>query len=154
MIGRLLLDLPFGGASERYGALIILVMFRSYRRPATEAYGRLQRRSMPVASRLRAAASGKRLRLRGCWGGSNDQQCRRLGHPLIRARTGEGCARVVANGVKMGPKLTPHQKRNFVFMERVAGGATLPAKPSGRTGRRISHSIQSGNNTSPPQATG
>jgi DNA invertase Pin-like site-specific DNA recombinase len=31
---------------------------------------------------------------------------------LIRARTGEGRARAVANGVKMGrkPKLTPHQK--------------------------------------------
>ena len=32
---------------------------------------------------------------------------------LIRARTGEGRARAVANGVKMGrkPKLTPHQKK-------------------------------------------
>jgi DNA invertase Pin-like site-specific DNA recombinase len=32
---------------------------------------------------------------------------------LIRARTGEGRARAVANGIKLGrsPKLTPHQKR-------------------------------------------
>ena len=32
---------------------------------------------------------------------------------LIRARTGEGRARAVARGVKMGrkPKLTPHQQR-------------------------------------------
>jgi hypothetical protein len=32
---------------------------------------------------------------------------------LIRARTGEGRARAVARGVKMGrkPKLTPHQKK-------------------------------------------
>jgi DNA invertase Pin-like site-specific DNA recombinase len=35
---------------------------------------------------------------------------------LIRARTGEGRARAVANGVKMGrnPKLTPHQKREAI----------------------------------------
>jgi DNA invertase Pin-like site-specific DNA recombinase len=35
---------------------------------------------------------------------------------LIRARTGEGRARAVANGVKMGrkPKLTPHQKKEAI----------------------------------------
>jgi DNA invertase Pin-like site-specific DNA recombinase len=35
---------------------------------------------------------------------------------LIRARTGEGRARAVANGVKMGrkPKLTAHQKREAI----------------------------------------
>ena len=35
---------------------------------------------------------------------------------LIRARTGEGRARAVANGVKMGrkPKLTEHQKREAI----------------------------------------
>jgi DNA invertase Pin-like site-specific DNA recombinase len=35
---------------------------------------------------------------------------------LIRARTGEGRARAVANGVTMGrkPKLTPHQKRDAI----------------------------------------
>jgi DNA invertase Pin-like site-specific DNA recombinase len=35
---------------------------------------------------------------------------------LIRARTGEGRARAVANGVHMGrkPKLTPHQKREAI----------------------------------------
>jgi DNA invertase Pin-like site-specific DNA recombinase len=35
---------------------------------------------------------------------------------LIRTRTGEGRARAVANGVKMGrkPKLTPHQKREAI----------------------------------------
>jgi DNA invertase Pin-like site-specific DNA recombinase len=35
---------------------------------------------------------------------------------LIRARTGEGRARAVANGVKMGrkPKLTPHQKMEAI----------------------------------------
>jgi DNA invertase Pin-like site-specific DNA recombinase len=35
---------------------------------------------------------------------------------LIRARTGEGRARAVANGVTMGrkPKLTPHQKREAI----------------------------------------
>ena len=35
---------------------------------------------------------------------------------MIRARTGEGRARAVANGVKMGrkPKLTPHQKREAI----------------------------------------
>src|ERR1700728_466785 len=35
---------------------------------------------------------------------------------LIRARTGKGRARAVANGVKMGrkPKLTPHQKKEAI----------------------------------------
>jgi DNA invertase Pin-like site-specific DNA recombinase len=35
---------------------------------------------------------------------------------LIRARTGEGRARAVANGVKMGrkPTLTPHQRREAI----------------------------------------
>src|SRR5476651_1591181 len=35
---------------------------------------------------------------------------------LIRARTGEGRARAIARGVKLGrnPKLTPHQKREAV----------------------------------------
>jgi DNA invertase Pin-like site-specific DNA recombinase len=35
---------------------------------------------------------------------------------LIRARTGEGRARAVANGVTMGrePKLTPHPKREAI----------------------------------------
>jgi DNA invertase Pin-like site-specific DNA recombinase len=35
---------------------------------------------------------------------------------LIRARTGEGRARAIANGVKMGrkPKLTTHQKREAI----------------------------------------
>ena len=35
---------------------------------------------------------------------------------LIRARTGEGRARAVANGVKMGrkPKMTEHQKREAI----------------------------------------
>ena len=35
---------------------------------------------------------------------------------LIRARTGEGRARAVARGVKLGrkPKLTPHQQREAI----------------------------------------
>ena len=45
---------------------------------------------------------------------------------LIRARTGEGRARAVANGVKLGrkPKLTPHQQREAV-KRREGGGETL-----------------------------
>jgi DNA invertase Pin-like site-specific DNA recombinase len=45
---------------------------------------------------------------------------------LIRARTGEGRARAVANGVKMGrkPKLTPHQKREAI-RRRDRGEETL-----------------------------
>jgi DNA invertase Pin-like site-specific DNA recombinase len=41
---------------------------------------------------------------------------------LIRARTGEGRARAVANGVRLGrkPKLTPHQQREA--KQRVATG--------------------------------
>jgi DNA invertase Pin-like site-specific DNA recombinase len=41
---------------------------------------------------------------------------------LIRARTGEGRARAVANGVKLGrkPKLTPHQRQEA--RQRVAAG--------------------------------
>src|SRR6201988_4573892 len=41
---------------------------------------------------------------------------------LIRARTGEGRARAVANGVKLGrkPKLTPHQQNEA--RQRVAAG--------------------------------
>jgi DNA invertase Pin-like site-specific DNA recombinase len=41
---------------------------------------------------------------------------------LIRARTGEGRARAVANGVKLGrkPKLTPHQRQEA--KRRVAAG--------------------------------
>src|ERR1700751_3772716 len=41
---------------------------------------------------------------------------------VIRARTGEGRARAVANGVKMGrkPKLTPHQRQEA--RQRVAAG--------------------------------
>ncbi len=43
---------------------------------------------------------------------------------LIRARTSEGRARAVANGVKLGrkPKLTPHQKREAI-KRRDAGDA-------------------------------
>ena len=45
---------------------------------------------------------------------------------LIRARTGEGRARAVARGQKMGrpPKLTPHQKREAI-KRRDAGNETL-----------------------------
>ena len=45
---------------------------------------------------------------------------------LIRARTGEGRARAVANGVKLGrkPKLTPHQRREAI-KRRESGGETL-----------------------------
>jgi DNA invertase Pin-like site-specific DNA recombinase len=45
---------------------------------------------------------------------------------LIRARTGEGRARAVANGVKLGrkPKLTPHQRREAI-KRREGGGETL-----------------------------
>ena len=44
---------------------------------------------------------------------------------LIRARTGEGRARAIARGVKLGrnPKLTPHQKREAVA--RREAGETL-----------------------------
>src|SRR6204780_4197096 len=44
---------------------------------------------------------------------------------LIRARTSEGRARAVANGVRLGrkPKLTPHQKREAI-KRRDAGEAT------------------------------
>ena len=39
-----------------------------------------------------------------------------LERELIRARTGEGRARAVANGVKLGrkPTLTPHQRREAI----------------------------------------
>jgi DNA invertase Pin-like site-specific DNA recombinase len=42
---------------------------------------------------------------------------------LIRARTGEGRARAVKNGVKLGrkPKLTPHQIREVVRRRHVVG---------------------------------
>jgi len=45
---------------------------------------------------------------------------------LIRARTGEGRARAVERGVKMGrpPKLTPHQ-RNEAIKRRNAGDESL-----------------------------
>jgi len=45
---------------------------------------------------------------------------------LIRARTGEGRARAVARGQKMGrpPKLTPHQKREAI-KRRDTGNETL-----------------------------
>ncbi len=45
---------------------------------------------------------------------------------LIRARTGEGRARAVARGQKMGrpPKLTPHQQRE-AFKRRDHGGESL-----------------------------
>ncbi len=45
---------------------------------------------------------------------------------LIRARTGEGRARAVARGVKLGrkPKLTPHQQREAT-MRRDSGGETV-----------------------------
>jgi DNA invertase Pin-like site-specific DNA recombinase len=45
---------------------------------------------------------------------------------LIRTRTGEGRARAVANGVKLGrkPKLTPHQQREAI-KRRESGGETL-----------------------------
>jgi DNA invertase Pin-like site-specific DNA recombinase len=44
---------------------------------------------------------------------------------LIRARTGEGRARAVARGQRMGrpPKLTPHQKREAI-RRRDSGGRT------------------------------
>jgi DNA invertase Pin-like site-specific DNA recombinase len=39
---------------------------------------------------------------------------------LIRARTGEGCARAKARGIKLGrrPKLIPHQKREAIERRR------------------------------------
>ena len=42
---------------------------------------------------------------------------------LIRARTGEGRARAVARGQRMGrpPKLTPHQKREAIRRRDVDG---------------------------------
>jgi DNA invertase Pin-like site-specific DNA recombinase len=45
---------------------------------------------------------------------------------LIRARTGEGRARAVARGQRMGrpPKLTPHQKREAI-KRRDTGNETL-----------------------------
>ena len=45
---------------------------------------------------------------------------------LIRARTGEGRARAVARGVKMGrkPKLTPHQQKEAI-KRRDRGDETL-----------------------------
>jgi DNA invertase Pin-like site-specific DNA recombinase len=45
---------------------------------------------------------------------------------LIRARTGEGCARAKAQGVHMGrpPKLTPHQRREAIA-RRDAGEALM-----------------------------
>jgi DNA invertase Pin-like site-specific DNA recombinase len=45
---------------------------------------------------------------------------------LIRARTGEGRARAVANGVRRGrkPTLTPHQRRE-AMRRRNAGKETL-----------------------------
>ena len=45
---------------------------------------------------------------------------------LIRARTGEGRARAVARGVRLGrkPKLTPHQQKE-ALARRERGGETL-----------------------------
>jgi DNA invertase Pin-like site-specific DNA recombinase len=45
---------------------------------------------------------------------------------LIRARTGEGRARAMARGVKMGrpPKLTPHQQKEAI-KRRDAGDESL-----------------------------
>jgi len=42
---------------------------------------------------------------------------------LIRARTGEGRARAVKNGVKLGrkPKLTPHQIREVIERRQIHG---------------------------------
>jgi DNA invertase Pin-like site-specific DNA recombinase len=56
---------------------------------------------------------------------------------LIRARTGEGRARAVARGAKMGrkPKLTPHQQREAI-KRRDAGG---PTREIART-YNVSHS--------------
>ena len=57
---------------------------------------------------------------------------------LIRARTGEGRARAVARGVKMGrrPKLTPHQKKEAIS-RRDAGEPTreIRACSTSRTAR-------------------
>ena len=49
-----------------------------------------------------------------------------FGRDLIRARTGEGRARAVARGQKMGrpPKLTPHQRREAI-KRRDRGGESL-----------------------------
>ena len=53
---------------------------------------------------------------------------------LIRARTSEGRARAVANGVKLGrkPTLTPHQQREAIRRVRAGsrGRTTLVAGPS------------------------
>ena len=42
---------------------------------------------------------------------------------LIRARTGEGRARAVARGVKLGrkPKLTPHQRKEALTPQAMSG---------------------------------
>ena len=46
---------------------------------------------------------------------------------LIRARTGEGRARAVANGVKLGrkPTLTPHQRREAIKRKRKRSARSL-----------------------------
>ena len=46
-----------------------------------------------------------------------------LERELIRARTGEGRARAVKNGVKLGrkPKLTPHQIREVIERRQIHG---------------------------------
>jgi len=56
---------------------------------------------------------------------------------LIRARTGEGRARAVARGQRMGrpPKLTPHQKREAIE-RRDQDGKPLPTSPAATTSAR------------------
>jgi DNA invertase Pin-like site-specific DNA recombinase len=57
---------------------------------------------------------------------------------LIRARTGEGRARAVARGVKMGrkPKMTPHQMmRPYAAATRASRCVTSPRTSTSRTAR-------------------
>jgi DNA invertase Pin-like site-specific DNA recombinase len=56
------------------------------------------------------------ISLRSKWAVCGAPHTAEFERDLIRARTGEGRARAVARGVKMGrpPKLTPHQQREAI----------------------------------------
>jgi DNA invertase Pin-like site-specific DNA recombinase len=89
--------------------------FPTTRRPRSRSTAAPDRRSesrFPIARRHRAdtTTSHGRLMLTVLGGLAEFER------DLIRTRTGEGRARAVARGVKMGrpPKLTPHQQREAI----------------------------------------
>jgi hypothetical protein len=116
-------------ATTAFGERWIEQLLARYNAEGPEALGDLRRRNGASATILkpeRLAKLGDRLRLNDTWADTTTAHGRLMltvlgglaefERELIRERTGEGRARAVANGVRLGrkPTLTHHQQREAI----------------------------------------